>query len=255
MGRILLQPLPGEVKLNLFQPPVPGDNLAQLSHHFVDGYTEILQTTVTAVIPEYAVCGCCFVFSDIDVMLNGVEVAGMRLVRLLRGRATENGAKAVYAPSFPCRCSGFYDFHLMQSDACYILWYDVVQCGISLLTKCLSCFTLAQGTEFCSKQSPAVALDAWKWDWLVKQFFFFGSPLMIHSFCHAKKHLTLRKGGVVVAISNTISQSWLRLQTTEQLSALKYVFRSSCLFGLCDKVPHLEKVTFYFIGAESRDIS
>jgi hypothetical protein len=180
------------------------------------------------------------VFSDIDVIQNGVEVAGMKLVRFLRGCATENRVEAVYAPSFPCKCSGFYEFHSMRLDVCYILWYDLVQCGISLLTKCFSCSALAQKTEFCSKQYPSVAFDAWKWDLLVKQIFiFFGSTLMIHNFCRAKKHLTLCKGGVVLAISSSISQSWIHLQTTEQLSALKCVFGSWCLFGLRDKAPRV----------------
>jgi hypothetical protein len=240
VGRIISQPAPGEVKINLFRSPVPGDNLTELTHPFADGCNEIVQTTEARVISVNAVYGLCFVFSDIDVLQKGVEVAGMRLVWLLRGRANENGVEAVFVPSFPCQCSGYFDFYTMRADVCHALWFDVIQCGASLLTKCLSRSALAQGTEFCYKQSPAVAFDAWKWDWLVKQLsFFFGRPLMIHSFRRAKKHITLRKGGLVVACSNSVSQSWIRFQAADQLAALKCIFGSWCLFGIRDKAPRV----------------
>jgi hypothetical protein len=139
-------------------------------HPFANGCNEIVQTTETGIISTNAVCGMCFVFSDIDVIQKVVEVAGMRLVWLLHGCAKENGVEAVFVPSFPYQCSGYVNFiQCRQMDA--TLFGYVIQCGTSLLTKCLSCSALANGTDFCCKQSPAKAFDAWKRDWLVVKFF------------------------------------------------------------------------------------
>jgi hypothetical protein len=240
VGRIICQAHPSAVKLNLFRSTLPEDSIAALMHVFTPGCSEVIQTAAMAVISEKAVCGCCFVFSDVDVMMNGVEVTGMRLVRLLRGWETAIGVEAVFVSSFPCQCLGFFDIYTIRSDLCYVIWHDVIQCGISLLMKCLFRSALAQGTEFCSKQSPTVAFDHWKWDWLVKELLFsFGGPLMIHNFRRCKKRVTLRKGGLVTAISDGVNQSWIRFQTPNELNALKCVFGSWCLFGIRDKPPRV----------------
>ncbi len=192
VGRILMQSVPGEVKINLFRAPVPNDRVNHLTHPFTNGCTEILQTENAAIISANAVCGICFVFSDNDILNGGVEVAEMQLVRMLHGRVTQHGSESVFVPSFPCQCDCFYDWYTIRADISFASWHDVVLCGVLLLTKCLSYSALIEGTEFCQKQSPSVSFDTWKWDWLVQQIFHgIGRPLLIHTYRQSKKLITL----------------------------------------------------------------
>jgi hypothetical protein len=240
VGRILMQLAPGEVKINLFRAPVPNDRVSHLTHPFTNGCIEILQTENTAIISANVVYGICFVFSDNNILNGGVEVAGMQLVWMLRGHVTQHGSESIFVPSFPCQCDCFYDWYTIRADISFALWHDVVLCGVSLLTKCLSHSALTQGTEFCQKQSPSVSFATWKWDWLVQQIFHaIGRPLPIHTFCQSKKLITLRKGGQVIASSQAITQSWIRFQTPDELQGIKRIFGSWCLFGVRDKAPRI----------------
>ncbi len=146
VGRILMSSAPGEVKINLFGSSVPDDKVNHLVNPFANDCIEILQTENTAIISANAVCGFCFVVSEFDIVHSGVEVAGMQLVWMLRGRVSHNGSKSVFVPSFPCQCASFFDWYTKRADISFASWHDVGQCGISLLAKCLSCSPLTQGT-------------------------------------------------------------------------------------------------------------
>jgi hypothetical protein len=161
----------------------------------------------------------------------------MKLAWMLRGRVIESGsgAESIYVPSFPSQCVGFNVFFTGRSDVALVLW-EFIQCIVQLMAKCLCRSALSQGISFCSKQGLPVAIDQWKWDWIVNTIkgFFAGSvgSVAVHEFKRKKKRISLRSGGQVHASPEPIVQKWMRFETSDQLVALKYLLGSFCLFGV-----------------------
>ena len=77
VGRLICQPEPGVIKINIFRPPAFNDQLNTLRHPFAVGVSEIVQTSDICTTNSDCVLGFCFVFSEQDIIHGGVEVSGM----------------------------------------------------------------------------------------------------------------------------------------------------------------------------------
>ena len=112
------------IKINIFRPPTFNDQLTTLQHPLAVGVSEIVQTSDIYNTNSDWVLGFCFVFSEQDIIPDGVEVSGMKLAQMLQGRVIESGsgAESIYAPTFPSQCVGFNDFFTGRSDVALVLW-------------------------------------------------------------------------------------------------------------------------------------
>jgi hypothetical protein len=99
------------VTINIFQPPAPEDNIASLSHSYLEGTVQLIQTSRTVDVDPRNIIEVSFVISYVKLLddSNFLEVTGMELVRVLHGRLHSGYFKEIFTPNFPSKVN----FHRM----------------------------------------------------------------------------------------------------------------------------------------------
>ena len=171
------------------------------------------------VVPEQ-ITGFIFVFNDVNILENGMEVCGMDIVQVLHGWAMENGIKLVFVPSFASECNGFSESYSVWADAALGLWQGVVQGLGSFLIRQLNHCALSQGLSFCSKHLPPVYFKHWMWEWLFEFWRKWLDDITICCFSKKRKCIVVRKGGLIFLYLSLFKLEWMRFKTRDQLAIL-----------------------------------
>lgn len=107
LGRIISISSTGtEASINIFRPPLPEERVDHSTHSYLEDTIEVLQTTTTVVVSHDCIVEVSFVIPYTTILNeeNVLEISGMELVRVLRGRIRMDGQlEEVFTPSFPCK--------------------------------------------------------------------------------------------------------------------------------------------------------
>ena len=243
VGRIMRSPesTNGSISLNIFRPPLPEEQIRPLHHSTLSDVIEVVQTTEVVELYPCNIIDVAFVFPCGSIMdhSNMLEVSGMELVRVLRGRVHENIFEEVFPPSFPSSYDSFFQSYHANDDLCYRKWSEVVLPIQALISRLLCRAFIGQGDNFCKHRSEAHQFTRFQWGWLSSFFMSHGTPSRnVALFCRSKRLLV--RPTAVFASSVQSACSIIRCETEAELKAVKLLFGKCCLVGLRDVAPSVQ---------------
>jgi hypothetical protein len=226
------------VTINIFQPPALQDNIASLSHSYLEGTVQVVQTVKTVDVDPRNILEVSFVIpyvqlSDVNQYL---EVSGMELVRVLRGRLHNGCFQEIFTPSFPSSYEQFHEFYHLHDDVSRTKWEEVVLPIQALISRLLCRSYLLQGDNFCKRRSDPHHFNSQLWGWLSTFLASHGSPIRDVSLHRRSKRLLVRPT-IVSASSIQSSCQIIRCETATQIKAVALLFGNCCLVGLRDAAP------------------
>ena len=116
------------VTINIFQPPVPEENISALSNSRLEGTVQVIQTSRTVDVDPRNIIEVSFMIPYVKLLddSNLLEVSGMELVRVLRGRIHNGRFEEIFTPSFPSSYDEFHEHYHLHDDVCHTKWIEVV---------------------------------------------------------------------------------------------------------------------------------
>jgi hypothetical protein len=228
----------GTIRINLFQPPSTEDNIPSLNLSCLTETVQVVQTTYIVDVHPANIVEVSFVIPYPQLLddSNMLEVSGMKLVRVLRGRISEGGFKEYFTPSFPSSYDEFHSFYCTFDDVAYRKWVEVVLPIQALLSRLLCRSSLQQGDNFCKKRSEPHQFTSYQWNWMSMFLASHGSPIRNVSLTRRSKRLLVRPTTVSASSIQACCQL-IRCETAAQLKAVALLFGNCCLVGLRDAPP------------------
>ena len=228
----------GTVAVNIFQPPSSEDLIPSLNHSCLFDMIQVLQTTKIVRVDPCDIVEVGFVIPYVQILddCHGLEVSGMELVRVLRGRIYNGCFEECFTPAFPSSYEEFHSYYTIYDDLAYRKWVEVVQPIQSLISQLLCQAYLLQGDNFCKRCSEGHQFNEYLWKWLSKFLGSHGSAIRNVSLVRRTKRLLVRPT-TVTATSRQSCCQLIRCETAVQLKAVASLFGNCCLVGLRDAPP------------------
>lgn len=226
------------VSINVFRPPLPEDNIPLLTYSRLQDTVQVIQTTDTIDIDPAAIVAVSFVIPYMQILddCHLLEVSGMELVRVLRGRISHGRFEDYCTPTFPSSYNLFFQYYHLNDDVSRTKWVEVVLPIQALISRLLCRAYLLQGDNFCRKRSEPHQFNSQLWGWLSSVLASNGSPPRNVSLMRRSKRLIVRPT-TVSATSIQSSAQLIRCETAVQLKAVAKIFGNCCLVGLRDAPP------------------
>jgi hypothetical protein len=129
----------GTVAVNIFQPPSSKDLIPSLNHSCLFETIQVLQTTKIVRVDPCDIVEVRFVIPYVQILddCHGLEVSGMELVQVLRGRIYNDCFEECFTPAFPSSYKEFHSYYTIYDDLAYRKWVEVVQPIQSLISQLL----------------------------------------------------------------------------------------------------------------------
>jgi hypothetical protein len=242
LGRIIRSAAAGSaaVAINLYKTLSSSDtSIPSLTASCFTGTIQVVQTTEMIYVNPASILEVSFVFPYVKLLddSNLLEVSGMDLVRILRGRICQDDIfEECFTPSFPSTYEQFYRYYGIWDDLGYRKWSEVILPVQALISRMLCRAFLLQGDNFCKRRSEPHQLSGYLWSWLSVFLAEHGSPIRNVPLVRRSKRLIVRPTTVAANSIQSVCQL-IRCETEVQLKAVSMLFGNCCLIGLRDPAP------------------